>query len=45
MRSLTNLDALLKAEFFIDTVSGYGSDFAYSQNFLQHWLISIISRS
>jgi hypothetical protein len=30
MRSLTNLEALDQAEFFIDTVSGYGSD---SQNF------------
>jgi hypothetical protein len=31
---LTNLDALDQAEFFIDTVSGYGSDFA--PEILQH---------
>jgi hypothetical protein len=33
---LTNLDALLTNEFFIDTVSGYGSDFALFPNSLQH---------
>jgi hypothetical protein len=34
MRSLGNLDALFEqAEFFIDAVSGYGSDFALFQSF------------
>jgi hypothetical protein len=32
MRSLGNLDALFEqAEFFIDAVSGYGSDFAFPE--------------
>jgi predicted amidohydrolase len=34
MRSLGNLDALFEqAEFFIDAVSGYGSDFALFPEF------------
>ena len=46
MRSLGNLDALFEqAEFFIDAVSGYGSDFALFQEFAISYNINIITGS